>query len=680
MINIDPNTRFRDVARREVVAFDFHVNTIARLKKVKEKRALSRAEQDELDLSEEIREEIEKSQRNNSKIDEVCDPLFVATRTLLNEQSLIDDELRSHVDGVLVFEGSGAQLAANAPAQGQRFPITLVALTLGLLMADAAEAPPVKVVPQLSNQTGSFAAPPKKANGKTIYPNFAHQNAARFTKEFFRAIGEARSFGILAEKVLAIVAAEGDPDGRGGASPTVGAEEFAKVMRGLAKRKVGADEPQLRRRVNEVLDKLQNVGGEDEIADLNIDLPDLEEIFDENIVAENVLAMGPMIVSAMFEELKVFQVVDRIVEQFQQGTLPIGPGNAGKQLYKYWREAPNRMNEQERRNFAAITIGIPGGDPGAMVNREFNDLWLRFVSSVSSFIRQNEVDTLLQVGHAEPDQPPAGAQGRARPGVEPVAARLSAWPIYAARELQAQIKFMIELLQDPEILGSFGARDMWQVVDQVATYDLGGAKTSSRYRTLATCGTIITAWLANNVERINRDDRADHRHRGGPQPRCRGEQQGDQEPDRLRPRQCLRAVAGRHGDVGPPGRGDGPAARESPTMTSQADPDPGDRPRHARGSRRPRHRPRSWPAGNRRAMAMAATRVSDAAAAAIFRKGGLTMIFQSQREPMVGEGRAPAQVGGPRARHRRSVRAVARPVHADLPVSRPATRATATTR
>src|SRR6185436_19013729 len=57
---------------------------------------------------------------------------------------------------------------------------------------------------------------------------------------------------------------------------------------------------------------------------------------------------------------------------------------------------------------------------------------------------------------------------------------------------------------DPEILGSYGARDMWQVVDQVATIDLGGARTSSRYRTLATCGTIITAWLADNVVRINR--------------------------------------------------------------------------------------------------------------------------------------------------------------------------------
>jgi len=61
---------------------------------------------------------------------------------------------------------------------------------------------------------------------------------------------------------------------------------------------------------------------------------------------------------------------------------------------------------------------------------------------------------------------------------------------------------LIKLLSDPEIRGNYGARDMWQVIDQVAVLELGGAKTGSRYRTLATCGTIITAWLANNTNRI----------------------------------------------------------------------------------------------------------------------------------------------------------------------------------
>jgi hypothetical protein len=509
MIKIDPATRFADLAERETQAHDAHVNTVARLKKVQKKRpVLSKAEKAELALSKAVLDELIQSHNINSKADEVCDPLFVATRTLLNNQKLINPELRTHENGVLVF-GPFVSYAAylkavssTKPPSGD-LPITLTTLTLGLLIFDGVEAPPVQVVPQLGNNTGTIAPANVTPSGKTLYPDWDHPKGSKFTREFFRAVGEARSYGPLADKVLALLGQEGDPDGPGGATPTVRCEEFARVMRQLAEAKVDANEPQLRRRVNEVLDKVQNVGFEDRIADLSIDLPDLEEISDENIIGENVRVMGPMIVSAMFEELKVFQVVDRIVEQFQHGVLPIGPGEAGKMLYQYWREAPNRMSEQERRNFAAITLGIPGGDPGGLVNRDFNDLWIRFVSSVSSFIRQNEVDALLRSATPSPI-----SHQQVRKAARDLASNLSlhgyGMAHYAAREVQAQVTFMIKLLSDREIRGCYGARDMWQVVDQVATYDLGGAKTSSRYQTLATCGTIITAWLANRVNEINR--------------------------------------------------------------------------------------------------------------------------------------------------------------------------------
>jgi len=492
MSMINPETRFRDLADRERIAHDRHVNTVARLVAIEKKgRALSTAEQADKELSEKILDEIAKSQRNNSKMDEVCDPLFVGARTLLNTQSLINPELRTEVDGgKLLFDVEENQ------------PYSIVALTMGILALDGATPPPVMLVPQHTNKTGMTIAAGGKGNGLTIYPNVNHPLMDTFTRQFFAAVGEARSYGELADRVLVLLAREGDPDGRGGDAPGVSTQEYAAVLRGLAQRKVTVTEPQLRRRVNEVLDQVQNIGGEDSIADLGIDLPDLEDLVDQTIVAENVRVMGPMIVSAMFEELKVFQVVDRIVEQFQHGMLPIGPGNAGKMLYRYWREAPNRMSEQERKNFAAITLGIPGGDPGGMVNREFNDLWIRFVSSVSSFIRQSEVDQLLRSATPSPI-----SHQQVRKAARDLAGNLSlhgyGMAHYAAREIQSQVKFMIGLLQDPEILGSYGAKDMWQVVDQVATYELGGAKTSSRYRTLATCGTIITAWLANNVVRVN---------------------------------------------------------------------------------------------------------------------------------------------------------------------------------
>jgi hypothetical protein len=483
-MTIITDTRFRDLARREVKACDTLVNTENRLKLVAAKRALTKAEQAELLLTQQILAEVNKRATVTTK--KMCDPLFVATRQLLNDQSLVDPQLRTLAEGQLIFELS------DPPDR----TVCAVALTLGILIADKAEAPPVKTEPS-GTATGASAA-------RRIVPDESHPKYRSFTADFFNAFGEASGFGDLAIRVLALLAVEGDPDGRrGNFIPTVDAEEFARVLRGLADAKVGDDEPQLLRRVNEVLDRVQNVGFKDNVAELGIDLPDLEDIQDENIVADNVRAMGPMIVSAMFDELKVFDVVDRIVESFQQGMLPIGPGTAGKLLYNYWRDTPNRISEQERKNFAAITLGIPGGDPGGMVNREFNDLWLRFVSSVSSFIRQNEVDQLLRSATPSPI-----SHQQVRKAARDLAANLSLHGFgmahFAAREIQAQVKFMIALLQDPEILGSYGARDMWQVVDQVATIDLGGARTSSRYRTLATCGTIITAWLADNVVRINR--------------------------------------------------------------------------------------------------------------------------------------------------------------------------------
>src|SRR5207249_3525311 len=48
----------------------------------------------------------------------------------------------------------------------------------------------------------------------------------------------------------------------------------------------------------------------------------------------------------------------------------------------------------------------------------------------------------------------------------------------------------------------YGARDMWQVIDQVAALELGGAKNSVRYRTMAASGAIIIAWLAKKSRQL----------------------------------------------------------------------------------------------------------------------------------------------------------------------------------
>jgi hypothetical protein len=210
---------------------------------------------------------------------------------------------------------------------------------------------------------------------------------------------------------------------------------------------------------------------------------------------ENIRAMGIVYYAAMLEETKMFQVVDRIVEQFQTGVLPIGSGTAGSKLFNYWKNAPQRLSETDRRNFYARVLGVPGGDGGAQPNQEFAQLWTRFVSSVSDYSRQKTVSDLLKTSAS------VKKSGR------DLAANLSLYGFgftnFMAVELKKEITNVINILSDPEIRNSHGVRDMWQLIDQISKLDLGGAVNINRFRTMATSGSTIINWLGKNWTRLD---------------------------------------------------------------------------------------------------------------------------------------------------------------------------------
>src|SRR6185369_13912888 len=163
------------------------------------------------------------------------------------------------------------------------------------------------------------------------------------------------------DKVLGILTEIGSAQG---SNDEVNAVEWASVVRKLIARGITEGQPQLDRKVNEALDSIQRADDEGEPSDINIDLPNLddEETSENEIVGDNIRALQPAYFSAMFEELKVFQVVDKLVELFQNGVLPIGRGAAGNNLFKYWKDTATRISETERRNFYTRSLGIPGGD------------------------------------------------------------------------------------------------------------------------------------------------------------------------------------------------------------------------------------------------------------------------------------------------------------------------------
>jgi Bacterial Ig-like domain (group 2) len=278
-------------------------------------------------------------------------------------------------------------------------------------------------------------------------------------------------------------------------TPQIDVSDWSKVVNLLVEQGISATNPQLNTWIDRALATAQNVGQDAKPSEITINLPDLEkDVSNFEIVSENIFALQPAYFCSMLEELKVFQVVEKLVELFQNGVLPVVKGTAGNLLFAWWKNAALRVSEAERRAFYARSLGFPGGDADSP-NREFRDLFMRFVSAVSSFVRQNTVDDLLRS-----KIPAAISQQQVRKSARDLATNISshgygiAYPM--ATELQKEINEAMAILRNNEIQNAYGAKDVWQLVDQVAGLELGGARNSVKYRTMASAGATVFAWLA----------------------------------------------------------------------------------------------------------------------------------------------------------------------------------------
>lgn len=299
-----------------------------------------------------------------------------------------------------------------------------------------------------------------------------------------------------------------------GRSDTVAAlsgRDTAQVVRRLVADGIGANDKYIENRLDSAFDRATGVVDGAPASTIEIDLPDLEEAVDEEIIKENLYAIQAIYFSYMLEETRIFQVVERIVELFRQGllplgrgqsVLPLGRGSVGDYLFNYYKKATERITENERRDLYLRCFGAPGGSAvGLEPNRDFNELWLRFVSAVSSYARQQQVERLLRAGTPLPV-----SQEEVRKAGRDLGANLSrngyGIAYFAATDLQQSIAEFRDVLQDNELRSAFGARDMWQVIDLVNVNYLGGARNTHRYRTQSRAGAVIIRWIANNADRL----------------------------------------------------------------------------------------------------------------------------------------------------------------------------------
>ncbi len=225
----------------------------------------------------------------------------------------------------------------------------------------------------------------------------------------------------------------------------------------------------------------------------------------QEIQKNNVLAVGKWFMFYQLEQTKIFAVVDRLVELFTNGLLALGNDKGGDLLneqYNFSIVRPEFMNQAHRYMHYSRLFGVRGGEISSEVqpNTEFDRLWMRALSSLAEYDRQQRIDDLFRGVARERALNQTGENVRS--AIRDLANNISlygwGYTFYAARNLGEQLTRAFNLLNSPFIQKTCGATTAWQVIEYYAR-DFGPVPNIVKYRTIAEQGNIIFTFIANKA-------------------------------------------------------------------------------------------------------------------------------------------------------------------------------------
>jgi hypothetical protein len=235
------------------------------------------------------------------------------------------------------------------------------------------------------------------------------------------------------------------------------------------------------------------------------------------IVSDHIRAVGAIYAAWQLEELRLFEIVDRLVEKFMKGLLPIRDDSGAQALRQYSRQRDDRLTRRERFALYSRVLEATEGDGAAAVpGQEFEDLLRRFAVAVADFARQQRVADV--VGDHSDDSLSlttdrvrlAGRQLALHAG-----ARGSSATQPARQRLIDETAQALEILKTPEILSAYRVQSPFQVIERVAASDLGATLPNiARHKTMAEAGKAILDLIAASTRwwSAEADPRPDSSH------------------------------------------------------------------------------------------------------------------------------------------------------------------------
>lgn len=304
------------------------------------------------------------------------------------------------------------------------------------------------------------------------------------------------------EEVIPTLPGRG-PDGSGNVH--IFYQEFASVGRFCIKNatEIPLGHPHFPRQVERAEDEY--VGGPPVFDSL--ELPPLtgDDGSDTEIEPENIKAVGMVYAAYQLEDMRLFNAVDRITELFQNGQLPIGFDAGGRAIDDYLWNSEDRLNEAARRMVYSRVLGVKGGDVSREVqpNAQFEGLFLRFLSSLAEYDRQQRVADIVQS-----NRPLNLTSEYVRKAGRDLAANLSLYgwggTHFAARRLRQHIDLALDILKQPSVQKAYGVTNIYGVIERVAASEFNMTPNIVKNRTMAEAGKSIIDIVAKHADKWSR--------------------------------------------------------------------------------------------------------------------------------------------------------------------------------
>lgn len=252
---------------------------------------------------------------------------------------------------------------------------------------------------------------------------------------------------------------------------------------------------------------LKYADGTAETGFATLELPPIvsEDASNQEIEPTNVQAVAMIAAAQEIEQTGAFDVVDRMLELFLQGMLPVRDDSGGRSLDRYYWEAEDRLDASARSGQYARILGKGStGDSDVQPNVQFEQLLMRFVSSLVRYDSDLQVSTVVMLdGNDRP-----GSSEPVRKAAQDFAANASlfgwGFAIFAARRLSRHIDLVFDVLGQETLQRAYGVTGPWQLVERVSAVEFGSTPAIVQHRTRAQAIKDLLDLLARYAAELSR--------------------------------------------------------------------------------------------------------------------------------------------------------------------------------